>query len=433
MKRYGLAAFGLIIVVLSGCTPRQPAEAPETAKRPKTQITLFTWTPEDELRVNQELIAKFESEHPDIQVKLINDASHAAMQKLQTMIAGGTPPDVMSIHGAFLIPLAAKGALYDLGKLARRDPNFDIGDFYPRLLELCRYKGILYSIPRYTSVYALFYNKELFDSAGLSYPDDTWTWKTYLETAKKLTKDTDGDGENDQWGCTIDFWGARLYPWLWQNGADLMNKDRTRCIIDSPEAIEALQFVHDLAHKYHVAPLSNPNNEDETLDSFCVGKIGMYMTGPWDIQALRDAEKSSGLKWDVAPLPKGKVQATMLGMENYGIAAATKHIHEAWALYKYLVSPQSQEIMADRLDKMPSRISVAEGPYLAADCGYNRKVFVDALKYAHKPPNIPQWNEIQGILKENFDAIWAGERDVAEGCKRAAEQVNKVLAESAAP
>jgi multiple sugar transport system substrate-binding protein len=393
----------------------------------KVELTLFTWTEVDELQVNQELVKDFEKENPGVTVKINNiSGSREAMQKLETMFSSKAGPDVMSLHGAYYIGFAQAGVLADLESFISKDPDFALNDIHPRLVDLCRYQGKLYSLPRYTSVYSLFYNKALFDAAGLTYPGKgaTWTWSDYLKAARALTKDTNGDGKTDQWGCIIDFWGARLYPWLWSNGADLMDKDRQKCVVDSAAAQESLQFLADLRLKYKVAPATTSTERNEALDRFARGTVGMYMSGPWDIQTLK---RVNTLQWDVAPVPEKKAKATMLGTENYAVYAGSRHPQEAYKLFKFLLSARSQAIMADKLDKMPSRLSVLQGSYAADNAGYNRKVYVDALEYAQLPPNFPEYSQIEGLLQAELDRVWIGQETVPAGLKAATGKVNAKL------
>ena len=394
----------------------------------KVELTLFTWVEQDELAVNQALLKEFEAAHSGIKVKVINiSGSREAMQKLETMFSTKTGPDVMSLHGAYYTGFAEAGVLADLDKFISDDPDFQIQDVHPRLVELCRYKGKLYSLPRYTSVYALFYNKALFDAEGVVYPGKgSWTWTDYLKAAKALTKDRNGDGKPDQWGCVIDFWVARLYPWLWSNDADLMDKDLKACTIDSPNAQEALQFLVDLRHKDKVCPATTSTERNEALNMFARGTVGMYMSGPWDIQTLNRAEN---LKWDVAPLPRKKQQATMLGTENYAVYAYSKHPKEAWELYKFLLSAKSQAVMAEKLDKMPSRMSVLNGAFGKGKASYNRGVYVQALEYARQPLNFPEYSQVEGVFQAEYDRIWIKSEPVADGLKTAAQKVNQKLAE----
>jgi len=435
-----LASLLILCATLTGCVEKvaePPAGSPPGgamvndptpggAQGQEVELELFTWTENDEVELNKELLREFESAHPGIKVNLVNiSGSREAMQKLETKMAAKNGPDVMSLHGAYYIGFADAGVLADLEEFIKDDPEFHLDDIHPRLVDLCRYEDRLYSLPRYTSVYSLFYNKALFDAEGLPYPgSETWTWDTYLEAVRSLTKDWDGDGTPDQRGCIIDFWGARLYPWLWSNGADLMDAARDKCTIDSPEAIEAIEFLVDLRHKYKVAPSTTSTERNEALNSFARGHTGIYMSGPWDIQTL---DQVPDLEWDVAPVPKQKSKATMLGTENYAIWSGTKHPEQAWQLFSFLLSPKAQAIMADKLDKMPSRVSVLNGSYAKADAGYDRQVYVDSLEYARRPPNFPEYSQVEGILQAELDRIWLGSVTVQEGLKAAARKVNSKL------
>ena len=417
MRRYG----AIIVVVLVSCV--LGAGCGRGPQSNKTKLTLFTWVQPEERAVNEELIADFEGQHPNLDVTLINDPSQRAMDKLQTSIAAGKAPDVMSIHGAYFLPLAAKGALLDLEPLIKGDPQFDLGDFYPQILPICRYKGQLYSLPRFASVYVLFYNKDLFDEAGVKYPSDSWTWDDYLAAAKKLTRHS-SDPNQERWGCIIDFWGARIYPWIWQNGGQILDESRRRCLLDQPPAMEALQFLVDLQFKYKVAPRISQEDARETRERFKAGQVAMFMSGAWDVQVLK---RAPSLRWDVAPLPKKKARATLAGTENYGISSKTAHPKEAWELFTYLLGPKAQERMAAAVEKQPSRKSVAEGPYLRAKVNYNRRVFVDALGYGKLALNVPEWDRISHLIQDRLDEIWIGQKSVAQGMRQAAEEVTQEL------
>ncbi len=412
-----LLAFSLALAGCGGGGGKPSAIEPVT-------LTLFTWTRPGELAVNQDLCAKFEASHPGIKVEIINEPGDRAMDKLQQMVAAANPPDVMSIHGAYFMPLAAKGALLDLDPYVAKDKEFAIEDFYPKLVELCRYDGKLYSLPRYTSVYVLFYNKDLFDAVGLKYPSDSWTWDDYLAAARKLTNSSDPNPERRHFGTVIDFWGARIYPWVWAAGGEILDKEGKRCLLDQPVAQDALQFLVDLRHRYKVCPPTTMADRKQNIAMFVNGQVGMFQTGAWDIQQMNEAK---ALRWDIAPLPKRKQHATLLGMENYAVAAGTKHPQEAWELFSFLLGKEAQERMGTELEKQPSRQSVANGPYLAQKVSYNRKVFVDALAYAREAPNISDWDRVSHFIQEQLDLMWIGKVSVKDGTTRAAEQVTEGL------
>lgn len=416
----GLLSLALVFV-LSGCAKR----VRQLTK--KTEISIFLWVTPDELQVNQELKAEFERLHPNLEVKINNDPSGQAMQKLKTLIAGGEPPDLFSLHGAAFVPLAAEGALADLGPFVEAESDLNLGDFYPGLLELCKYEGKLYSLPRYTSVYAIFYNKTLFRAADQPFPSqrEKWDWKEFLETAKALTKPGASGGRPERYGCAIDFTGARVYPWIWQNDGQLLSPDRTRITLDTPACREAFQFLIDLKDVYHVTPAVVRLEFREGIDAFKNQRVAMYQSGPWDVQVLKGIKD---FEWDVAPLPTGKKAATLLGTENYAISSRSRHPQEAWELFKFLLSPESQARMALALGKMPSRQSVAEKEFLQSSPDHDLQVFVDAIGYAVMPPNLPDWEQLGTAFKEELELMWSGKVTVAQGCRDAQERMNAIVA-----
>jgi ABC-type glycerol-3-phosphate transport system substrate-binding protein len=131
----------------------------------------------------------------------------------------------------------------------------------------------------------------------------------------------------------------------------------------------------------------------------------------------------------VAPLPKKKSQATMLGTENYAIYAYSKHPKEAWELFKFLLSAKSQAVMAEKLDKMPSRLSVLNGAFGKGKAAYSRGVYVASLDYARPPLNFPEYDRVKDILQAELDRIWIKSVPTPQGLKTAASKVNKKLAE----
>jgi len=144
-------------------------------------------------------------------------------------------------------------------------------------------------------------------------------------------------------------------------------------------------------------------------------------------------KRSPTLRWNVAPLPHQKQRATLAGTENYAISARTAHPKQAWELFKFLLSPRSQETMAAAVEKQPSRISVAKGPYLAAKVNYNRRIFVDALGYGKLAPNVPEWDRIAHLIQDRLDEIWIGETSVAQGMREAAAEVTRELEAASQP
>src|SRR5690606_17830777 len=174
-------------------------------------------------------------------------------EKIRTMMAAGTAPDVHLIEWQNGPSLAHQGLYIDLTPYIERD-GFPLSQFVPSLVQHYREGSIQYGVPRAVDTSIMFYNVERFSEAGLVDPNalhdnNQWTWATFLEAAKSLTRDRNGDGVTDEWGASRVFWntldrGYGLWPAL--NGMDLYTADRSRTLIDSEASVEALQWWSDL-------------------------------------------------------------------------------------------------------------------------------------------------------------------------------------------
>jgi multiple sugar transport system substrate-binding protein len=165
-----------------------------------------------------------------------------------------------------------------------------------------------------------------------------------------------------------------------------------------------------------------PDEYKNNMEFFRTGKVGMIIGGAWDIQDLR----TMPFRWNIAALPRQKRRATMVGSENYAISASTAHREKAWELLKFLLSPDSQRFMAEKLDKQPSLRSVA-AEYAASPAGYDRRVLVDAVDYGIVPPNPGRWPEVSHFLQDQLDLVWVGKLSAEEAMKIACLEVNDAL------
>ena len=217
------------------------------------------------------------------------------------MFAAGIPPDVI-FTAEKAAEFASRDTLLDLTPYIERDSEeIELSDIYPQLLENCKYKEKYYGLPVNANSDVIFYNKNLFDKAGLKYPDETLTYRKLIEIAKELTKDTDGDGRIDQYGLFVS-WD---YPWVLGHilkwGGELFNPELTKCLIDSPEAIEAIRYYSDIIKKYKVSPSPITLTGQSDIQLFMTGKIAMFNCGWYVCQFFKDIR---GFSWDVAPVPK---------------------------------------------------------------------------------------------------------------------------------
>ncbi|MCB0243455.1 MAG: sugar ABC transporter substrate-binding protein, partial [Anaerolineae bacterium] len=251
---------GLVMVLalmLSACTPpatpvsqapaaEQPAAEQPTAQAEPVTITWAFWGGPEELASAQMVADAFMAEHPQIKIETWNQPWDDYFTKIQALWASGDAKAIPDI--AFLWPTpqyAAEGVLENLDTYIK-DSGYDLGDYWPGLLESASYQGSVYGFPRDNEVNVLYYNKDLFDAAGVAYPDENWTWDDLKAAAEKLTV-KDGDTVT-QYALAMEGGIGKVSTWINQNGGAIVDDyvNPSKCMLDAPESVEALTFFADL-------------------------------------------------------------------------------------------------------------------------------------------------------------------------------------------
>jgi len=294
--------------------------------------------PDSEKKLNKEFTEVFPKFNPGVTVELLNVAGE---EKLLALIAAGTPPDVWWTPSAATIQVA-DGTIMDITDLLKGDPIMD--DVLPAYLE--PYKGLdggLYGLPNGTWFWLIFYNKKAFDEAKTPYPTNDWTWDDLLAAAQKLTQDKDGDGKPDVWGYYNSgiTWAGGLWPYVYSNGGREVSEDGTRWILDTPESLEAIQFLYDLIYTHKVMPSPDTLKGFGLTDrqAFANGKVAMQTDGsPPDWAFPTFAETLGWGNFDVVvlPHPKEKSLVNWAGFGGFSVSAKTKNPQAAVELLKFL-------------------------------------------------------------------------------------------------
>ena len=283
----------------------------------------------------------------------------------------------------------------------------------------------MFGLPRDLNVIALYYNKDLFDAAGIPYPDDTWTWDKLIEVGKQLTKDTDGDGTVDQWGVyteTTDMENA-WSSFVWQAGGDILSEDGTTSALDRPESAAGIQFLQDLIWKEKVVP--DPAIFAETGDAFEQGVAAMEINGSW----LVPTHEAAGINLGIAPLPAGPAgKATSVNPTGAVVYANTDAPEASWLLAKYLASPEAQEKIMALKASVPVNKEILATSYPASFDG--AQVFADSLAFAHLKPAFAGYNEFSTLLQTELDenVFNAPNKTAADAIATVNEELNGILA-----
>lgn len=379
------------------------------------------------------LVNEFGRLHPDIEV--IYEVSPANVEeiggKLLVEFATGDAPDVSESVRA----LIDKGLALNLTPFIARDrQEMGFDDFYKLSLEFSTLRGDVYGLPAYGMlVVVLFYNKDVFEEVGVAYPDESWTWNTFVNAAKKLTLDRNGDGHTDVYGCNMFINSVSGQgPVMWSYGGDYLNDDLTKVTVNSPECIKAFQLLHDLRWKYKVLPrLSEGREGTPAVMMFSSGAFAMDVNHAHLIRFLRSA--GGNMRWDVAPVPKGpKGRATRFATFDLSISNTTKHPEEAWKLLKFLSSPFAMRtrLKMGAADYTPSRRSVAQSPdYLSINPPDHPEVFIRALDYARldKCGFFIEGGEIYRAIQTQLDLVWLNKTSVEEAVRLAEADAVEIL------
>ena len=410
---------------VGGCGPSRPVGGPVT-------LDFYTYsTPEVRYLFATKLIPAFEKRHPGIKVRFNEAFGEMYDGKLLTLIAGKVAPDVFHVTQTNFPAFAAKEVPLPLDEFVAADgerDEFKIGDLYPVLADAMRYKGKLVGLPSDFSTIVMFYNRELLERVGL--PGDGWTWDDYLSIARRLTRDTNGDGRPDVWGTANQPQYNRWPAWVWMAGGDIFNKDVTRCTMDSPESIEGFEYYADLSLKQKVAPRPNLLEQDMYQQLFAAGRMGMMADSRYAYKRYLRVRKL-GFKWDLAPMPRGRQHATTFIWGGNCIFRGTKHPRECWEFLKFMTGPQGAEVTLEAGNALPPHRAAAEAEIANPrdkDAPANDRAFLDAVAYgriAPFPRQYPAFNDAMAILNESFTGT--GSRTPRQACAEFTRQVNAFL------
>ena len=307
------------------------------------------------MRCWERMARGFERAHPGVRVKTVTNISHGQyLSVLTTRFVGGNPPDVFIMDDNATVDLNREGLLLPLNRFVASDPDYHLQDFPPSMLRDGCVGSVRYSVPFYGGYGCLFYRTDLFQRAGVGPPR---TWQELPAVCRQLQTKL-GMKYPFAMEPTAGFW---MMPWIWQNGGDILSPDYRRVVVDSPQVVEAVEFVRDLMYKHRVMDPSLASGT--TLDSlWSSGKIAMMINGGWIIGLHdRNFPQWKG-KWEVAPLPAGVKNVSFFGGQHLMIAKASKHPELAWKFMVYVTSPKSQLEWTELTGSPPSNLRVFDMP-----------------------------------------------------------------------
>jgi ABC-type glycerol-3-phosphate transport system substrate-binding protein len=396
-------------------------------KEGKTEIKVAFWGAPDEVNIIGAIIDKWQKSHPDINVKLEHTPYRGYVDKLLTRIAGRSAPDIICTEVDLFVTFQSKGVLLDITPYVEKDTAVKIEDFYPRIIDRFTVGGRLYAIPRDTAPFAcIYYNKRLFDEAGIPYPSDSWDVNDLLDAAKKLSV-VNPDGRMTRYG---------FYAWAWQNfvyafGGRLVDdvKGPTRCALDSEEALRGLRFYADLINKHRVHPSATAmaNLAMGVQGMFMTERLAMFSSGIWETPGLR---KINNFEWDVAMFPRGPdgIRGFGTGGSGYSILKSTRHPDEAFLVLKALAGRDAQVELSGTGLTQPAIKDIARDWADDGRVPANKKMLLEAMEYVVYDPFTPVWREARALyIDPALDKIFSGKMEAKPAISGIMTKVNRLL------
>jgi multiple sugar transport system substrate-binding protein len=375
--------------------------------------------------LRQDQVQLFKQKFPDLNVEFLEGAT--GTEKLQTLFAAGTPPDMFRQETAGMAFFASRGQMAPLDPLIRRD-RYDLSDFFPAAWDLWKWKGRYYGVP-FLGIRIAYYNRSTIQQVGgrtppASWRDNAWTWDAFLESGRMVTR------PGSRWAFDLGTSRRDWQPWVWNNGGDLFDAEGTKVLLAEPPAVEAVQFLADLMHRHRMAPTAAElTASGGRRGLFEGGNLFLYHA---PVNGIAQNRQNAGFDWSITGLPKGKGKMAYSSGGGVGwfLAQESRVKDETWELLKVLASKEGVRMEAERGEAPPSRRSIAREPAFVNPAEAPKgdmKVVVDALEAMHVETALVEGVEIDRILGEELGPVWRGEKTARDALAQAANRITPLL------
>jgi multiple sugar transport system substrate-binding protein len=423
----GVAALTAAAIALVGCGTDAQSSSGSSGS---ASIQIWEGYTGPEATAFKQLVTKYEAAHPGVKISPLYVNNDDTLQKVLTAVKGGSPPDIAYLYGSWAPQVAEIPSVVNLTQ-AVQQAGVNWNDFYVGERDVATVKGKVIGIPALVDNLAVVYNKKLFQQAGLTPPGANWTWSQFEQDAAKLT-----DAAKKQYGTTYVTPGSEDTVWhwealLWEAGGSLLTPDNSKAAFDSAAGLESLQTLRTMAvtdKSMYLDP-----TDSAYLNLFNSGKIGMMVTGPWDLSSLTSV--SYGVQ--VMPSYPGSSAGhqTISGPDNWVIFNnGSSQVSAAQKFLLWLTAPAQVKSFSEQTGDLPTRTSVAGAS--GFDATMNKQLpgvstFIDNLGNVKQArPQIPQYSQISTVLGNMVVSVLLGKSTPQAALSSAAGQVNADLAGS---
>jgi len=408
---------------------------------PRTVLELANWAEYREADLETRVLAPFERDHPGITVQQQSAGTEQAeyRERILTSMLAGTPPDVFLLDNIDVPAFTSRGVTLDLSPYLQR-LGVDLSRYDSTVLGIFRRGDAIYALPKGYSPMVMVYNKDLFDRAGLPYPTDNWTWDDFVRIAKILTRDTDGDGQIDQWGTAFDRRVFLWVPWVWSGGGDVLCPDGTKAsgCLDAPATVAAIRWYTEWVTRDSIVPrvfnLRRSLGDNQRL--FNSGKVALLTVGHFWIPMMRPYVTDGRLRIGFVEIPHrvGASPQTVIYASGFAVPATAPHRKLSIQLAAFLADSQAQAIRVAGGLELPTLTGAATALEAGDTSGWEA-VFLRASRHARVPwgARIERWREVEAALPDLMDRVTLEGVDPQVAAREMARRIDRLLATDRVP
>ena len=375
----------------------------------------------------EKLASTYMEEHPNVKIEVQATGWDEYWTKLEASATSNSMPDIFWMHSNQMYKYADNGILADCSDIVETDKYSENA-----VANAQGSDGKIYGVPKDKDLVVLVYNKELFDQAGVSYPDDEWTWGDMIDASEQIYDKTGKYGYMAYAHDQVGYWN-----FVYQTGGEILNEDGTEAEYTEPATADDIKYYIDL-QKNDWCPTQDQFANTSATEQFFSGQGAMFYAGSWDLTNFCTTYKDMNGKWDVAVLPKcpnpenGDGKAAISNSVSYATAAKGKNKDLAMDFLKFLGSEEGQKIEGESGVAIPAYNGLEDywaKTFAENDYDVNVENIIPMFDYSVKYVNNPSRPSWEPKVEQTVLDIYAGNTSVDDGIQSMQDIVTEAIKE----
>jgi multiple sugar transport system substrate-binding protein len=425
LQASALASSGLLF---GGSRSPLAQAAPARQEGEPVTLRLQNWFSDSDMQDWQIGLDMVKAMYPSIEIALEFAPYEDTVTRTLTAAAAGDLPDLIMCSTDHTPSLVTSAVLADLNAYIEEAGDVNPDEFAPGVAQGFHMWDRWWGFPYDVSTFGIYYNKDMFDAAGVAYPpphgETGWTWEQFIEAAKALTLPN-----GEQWGVWWENPPTNQYlasNFIYSAGGRNFDDELRKCIIHSEEAAAGVQFMVDLINTHKVAP-TTAETAGGDINYFESGLSAMMLNGQW---ALGQTTRGVDFPFDISYIPLDAEKRVVTGGSGFAMSATTAHPEEAWQWLRAFTSSEVLSAMIGATGRgIPARLSATQS-YIGAAATPNAAIFVEQLDYSFNDRSVLGFPEFVDSYQRNLDPIFnSGEGSVLDALATVEADANTVLDE----